>query len=277
MLTEIFNDPINEELFRQKGYVVLDLLQQKDLDELHQAFSQVEAQHQYDFVASVVLHDLEMRRSIHQNLAPILERCLLPILKEYRLFLSNFVAKKAASQNGKFPLHQDPTFAEEGDRVGITIWCPMVDVGLENGCLGVVPGSHLLNNKYRSPSMLPYPDLVEIIESNYLQYIPMKAGQVLLMDTRVIHGSPPNLSNRMRPVAAGVMIPSELSLICCYVDENADPVQTHVYEVPDDFYLRHRMLSLPAEGKEYKTMERKIEPLSKEKISTLFQALSVNN
>jgi Phytanoyl-CoA dioxygenase (PhyH) len=277
MLKPIFKDPANEEQFRQKGYLLLDLFTPEDIHALLKAFDQVAAKHEYDFVASVVLRDLEMRHSIHQNLAPILERRLLPILQEYRLFLSNFVAKKAASQNGKFPLHQDPSFVEEGDRVGITIWCPLVAVGLQNGCLGVVPGSHHIHNQYRPPSMLPYPDLVETIEAQYLHYIPMQAGQVLLMDTRIIHGSPPNLSNTMRPVAAGVMIPSEQPLICCYVDEANDPTHTHVYEVPDDFYLRHAMLSQPKEGKPYKTVERSIEPLSKEKISTLFNPVTILN
>lgn len=269
MANKIFIDSISDTAFQQNGYVVLDLLKGEDISELQKAFADVEEQHDYDYIASVVLHDFEMRRSIHENLRPVFERRLLHVLDNYKLVVGSFVAKRSASENGKFPLHQDPTFVEEDEHIGISIWCPLVDVDMHNGCLGVLPGSHHLKNLYRTASMLPYPELVEIIESMYMQYIPMKAGQVLFMNTRMIHGSPPNLSAAVRPVAAGVAIPSALPLLCCYVDEVTDPYTTNIYQVPDDFYLRHIMQSLPKEGQQYKTVPRQVEAMTKENIATL--------
>ncbi len=171
---------------------------------------------------------------------------------------------------GKFPLHQDPTFVEEGDRAGISSWCPLVDVDMNNGCLGVVPGSHRLKNTYRQPAMLPYPDWVPAIESSYMRYLPMRAGQVLLMDNRVIHGSPPNLSGSIRAVVAGVAVPQESPLLCCHV-VGEEPCQwTDVYQVPDDFYLRHFMTTRPEEGHLVKTVPTEVESLSTEKIKSHF-------
>lgn len=274
MVQNVFVDQKYNATFHEQGYLVMDLLSTKDIADLKSAFTTVEVQHTFDFVASVVLQDIEMRRFIHQNILQVFERSLLPALNEYKFVLGSFVAKRAASEYGKFPLHQDPTFVEEESHAGLSIWCPLVDVDKTNGCLGVLPGSHRLNNIYRAPGMLPYPELVDIIEAGYMHYIPMKAGQVLFMNTRAIHGSPPNLSMAIRPVAAGVAIPAHLPLLCCHVDEEADPPQTSVFHVPDDFYLRHMMTTLPKEGTCFKTLPRQIEQLSPEKIEKQFTVLN---
>lgn len=274
MEQSVFVDPKYDAIFRDRGYYIMDLLTTEDIADLKSVFTAVEAQHAFDIVASVVLQDVEMRRFIHQNILPVFERSLLPVLDKYKFVLGSFVAKRAASAYGKFPLHQDPTFVEEENHVGLSIWCPLVDVDQTNGCLGVLPGSHRLENHYRAPTMLPYPDLVNTIETGFMQYIHMKAGQVLFLNTRVIHGSPPNLSQAIRPVAAGVAIPAHLPLLCCHVNETEDPATTTVFQVPDDFYLRHIMTTLPKEGTYFKTFPRKIEPISTEKIQKQFTMLN---
>ncbi len=272
MSQNIFINPLHEAEFLRHGYVVLDLLSKEDIHELQRAFTEVEQRHQFDFVASVLIPDVGLRHSIHQSVAPVFERSLLPVLDRYKIVLGNFAAKRASSAFGKMPLHQDNTFVEEGEHPGITLWCPLVDVGEHNGWLGVVPGSHHLDNPYREPSPLPYPQYVDVIEANYLQYLPMRAGHALFMDNRLIHGSTPNLSGAMRPVAAGVAIPKESPLLCCYAEEAADAKTVHVYQVPDDFYLRHAMRTVPKEGQLYKTVLRSVETLTTEKMESMFHA-----
>ena len=272
MSQNIFIDPQHEAKFLQDGYVVLDLLSEDDIHDLHRAFHEVEQWHQFDFMASVLMRDVELRRSIHESVAPVFERSLLPVLDRYRVVLGNFVAKRASSTFGKMPLHQDITFAEESERTGITLWCPLVDVGEHNGWLGVVPGSQHLDNPYRDPCQFPYPQYVDVIESAYLQYLPMRAGQALFMNNRLIHGSPPNLSGAMRSVAAGVAIPEESPLLCCYAEEAADTGTVQVYQVPDDFYLRHVMRTEPKEGQLHKTVLRSVETLTTEKMESMFHA-----
>lgn len=270
MLRKLFIDSNNEAAFHRDGYIVLDLLTEEDVTKLKTAFGIVEKQHSFDIAASVVLPDLEMRRFVHQSITPIFEQRVRPLLNKYKIILGSFVAKCGGSEQSKFPLHQDPTFVEEEHHVGLSIWCPLIDVDMSNGCLGLLPGSHRLNNLYRSPCMLPYTEIEGILESEYMKYIPMKKGEVLLMNTRTIHGSPPNLSSTIRPVAAGVAIPEHLPVLCCYssMDENAK--ETTVYQVPDDFYLRHTMTTFPQEGRLYKTVSNHIESLSIEKIETQF-------
>ena len=269
MIRKIFSDANHDAAFKAQGYVILDLLQEKDIQDLWNVFEAVEEKHRYDYVASVVLPDFEMREFVHRGISPVMNRFLPQVLDNYKMVLGSFVSKKASSQYGKFPLHQDPTFTNEETGVGISVWCPLVDVDKGNGCLGVLPGSQYLNNLYRSADMLPYPELVDIIEGTYLKYLPMKAGQVLFMNTRMIHGSPPNLSGLVRPVAAGVAVPADASLLCCYNDDVADPHRSTVFEVPDDFYLTYMMKSMPDTGVPGKVVSRQMEALTEEKLATI--------
>ena len=217
-MQKIFLDPKNEEIFHRDGYLIIDILNNMDIKRLQSTYDMVKQQHSYDVVASVVLSDLELRKYVNENISNILIERILPILNNYKIILGSFVVKRASSENGKFPLHQDPTFIEEEEHVALSIWCPLVDVAINNGCLGILPGSHRLKNYYRSPCMLPYTHMIGILESDYIKYIPMKKGEVLFINTRMIHGSPPNLSNSTRPVAAAVAIPNSLPVLCCYSD-----------------------------------------------------------
>ncbi len=267
------NDPIfinadHNRIFAEEGYIVLDLLSESSIASLREIFNGVEAVHSFDFVASILLPDLEMRRRLNQEIAPIFERDILPVLNNYKIILGNFASKRPQSY-GKMPLHQDSSFVDEHESTGITIWCPLVDTNEENGWLGIVPGSHTLRNYYREANTLPYGELHAAIESNYLTYLSMKAGQVLLMDNRMIHGSPANRSDAVRPVAAGVAIAKTAPLICCYINETSGERQMNIYEVPDDFYVRHTMLRKPSEGRLLGSIEPIMEPLTLERLEEL--------
>lgn len=272
MSYQIFNNIEDNNSFIQNGFIVLDLLSDQDIIDLTQIFNQVADKHKNDYVASVVLGDLDMRRFINEEISKIFRKKILLAMLDYKIVLGSFVSKKAASSNGKFPLHQDPTFVEEDQYVGMSIWCPLVDVDMHNGCLGVLPGSHLLNNPYRTAGMLPYPECVAVIEAQYMKYIPMKAGQVLFMNTRMIHGSPTNASDSVRPVAVGVGIPQNQSLLCCYLNETTRPQTTQVFLVPDDFYVTHTMRSYPQQGIQYKTIDHQVEPINVQKIENMVAA-----
>lgn len=270
MSRTVLSDVTRNAAFRDEGFVILDLLPPEGIDALRAAFDAVEQEHRYDFVASVLLPDTAIRARVHAAVAPVMRRYILPALHDYRVVLGNFAVKRAAAPMGAMPLHQDCTFVDETRFTGITIWSPLVDVGPENGMLGLVPGSHRLENTYRDPCPLPHGDAHDIIQTRYLRYLPMRAGQVLLMDNRVVHASKPNLSGSVRPVAAGVAIPNAATLRCCYVEDGPGPAMTSVFDVPDAFYLRHMMRARPSEGTCRMTVAAAIENLTAERMDVLF-------
>ena len=110
------------------------------------------------------------------------------------------------AQLGATPWHQDNGVVnEEADETDmVTVWFPLTNATVENGCLAVAPGSHrdgllphcpasaanrsgfgvhIRENQFRSEEALP---------------LPMKRGSALFMHRRTVHSSLSNNSDHVR-------------------------------------------------------------------------------
>jgi hypothetical protein len=266
-MPKTFRDPGHERAIREDGFVVVDLLDRDDVAYLTDCFAAVDADHTGDFCATALLDNLDCRRRVFVDVGAVLRRRILPLLDDYRIVIANFVAKRPQSEMSTVAVHQDFTFFEDDEQPGLTIWSPLVATDAENGWLGVLPGSHRFNPYYRAPGGLPYHDLSDLIEQRYLKFLPMRPGEVLLMDTRTFHGSPPNRSAQLRPVAGGVAIPREAQLLYCHRDQIGDERVVEVFAVPEDFYLHHDIGSRPREAQLLRTVPRRIGELSEAKLA----------
>lgn len=109
-------------------------------------------------------------------------------------------------QLGATPWHQDNgVILEEADETEIiTVWFPLTDATIENGCLSVVPGSH-------RDGLLPHCPAdannrtgfgvhikERLFDSHAALPLPMKRGSALFMTKRTIHNSLPNTSEHVR-------------------------------------------------------------------------------
>jgi ectoine hydroxylase-related dioxygenase (phytanoyl-CoA dioxygenase family) len=184
------------------------------------------------------------------------------------MVVGSFAVKQPSrdDDDGFVGLHQDLSFVDEPRFAGISLWCPLEEVDERNGCLAVVVGSHRFNSFYREPCSLPYPDLVPLLEHNYLTQLPMAPGRALLMDNRLFHESKPNRTPRTRLVAAGVAVPRESRLLYCHRDLDAAPDRLEVFEVPDDFYVRHSIGQRPREGHHAATVPRRVAELTADRL-----------
>ena len=105
---------------------------------------------------------------------------------------------------GRIAWHQDlGVIDSEADKADIlTVWFPITDATEENGCLGVIPGTHKreLAVHCRSSSALVanqvcIPDA--LIQGEQVA-VPMQPGDVLLMHRKTQHSGLPNRSDRIR-------------------------------------------------------------------------------
>jgi hypothetical protein len=104
---------------------------------------------------------------------------------------------------GVSPWHQDAGVVNpDADETHmLTVWFPLMDAGVENGCLTVVPGSHrgeLLTHcpGYKDRPGLQIPEnLFNIGDS---MPVPVKKGDALLLTKKTVHSSLPNVSNSIR-------------------------------------------------------------------------------
>lgn len=107
------------------------------------------------------------------------------------------VSKNATSYltNG-VPWHQDlGVIMPEADEATIlTVWFPLTEATIENGCLQVVPGSHRAGLVQHCPtsSGIGIPDA--LVAESKARPIPMRPGSVLAMTQRTVHGSLDNVS-----------------------------------------------------------------------------------
>jgi phytanoyl-CoA hydroxylase len=92
------------------------------------------------------------------------------------------------------PWHQDQgVITADADSTDIlSVWIPIVDATVENGCLAIIPGSH---GQGLAPHCFEIP---ERFRDMNVTPMPMKAGSILMFHRLIKHCSLPNLSNDIR-------------------------------------------------------------------------------
>ncbi len=129
---------------------------------------------------------------------PRLKRWMVEITGEEPLAVQTMFYFKPPGARGQ-ALHQDNFYLKASPSTCIAAWLAVDDSDEENGCLSVVPGSHLLPTMCLTPAdtTKSFTD-VEVEVPADMQVVPirMKAGDVLFFNGQVIHGSGPNVSEQ---------------------------------------------------------------------------------
>lgn len=104
-------------------------------------------------------------------------------------------------QLGATPWHQDNgvVLPEADETEMLTVWFPLLEATIENGCLEVVPYSHrdgLLSHCLSNRLGLHIPD--QLFRREEAVPMPMKRGDILFMHRLTCHASLSNLSNDIR-------------------------------------------------------------------------------
>ena len=100
--------------------------------------------------------------------------------------------------------HQDlGVIIDEADQTEmLTVWFPITAATLENGCLGVVPGSHhqglALHCQSQNPLTLKQVCIPDQYMTEPLVPLPMQPGDVLFMHRCTRHAGLPNQSDKIR-------------------------------------------------------------------------------
>ncbi|MBW7453555.1 phytanoyl-CoA dioxygenase family protein [Paenibacillus sepulcri] len=105
--------------------------------------------------------------------------------------------------SGAVPWHQDKSYWPDANaNPVITVWIPLVDATLENGCLHIKPRTHkkrVLKWHQESYTGTGYTALKENqLGKTETVVLPVKAGSAILFNDRCLHMSTPNLSDSVR-------------------------------------------------------------------------------
>jgi non-haem Fe2+, alpha-ketoglutarate-dependent halogenase len=100
--------------------------------------------------------------------------------------------------------HQDATYFGLEPPVQVTAWVALTDAPVEAGCMEVVPGSHRSGQLHHGQSDSPFnllsrgQTVTEEFERAGTVFMAVKAGQMSLHHTHLVHRSGPNQTNHRR-------------------------------------------------------------------------------
>jgi len=208
-----FLDEEHERRLGTDGFVVLDLLEPDEVRRLRDGFFALWPEGE-GFHTDLERADAATRAAVDALVAPVWDRYLPEVLDDHRVFMSSFLVKWPGPGSDLY-VHQDTTYLDEGRFRSVSFWVALDDASpaLGNGPLEVAPGSHLWADEYRGSNVVPWHRRHEAEVRAALTPLTVRAGQVVVMDNRLLHASPANTTTTPRVAVAAAAVPREADLL----------------------------------------------------------------
>lgn len=253
-MLRIFSSNNHQEEYRRKGYVIIrGLLTAAEVSELKELALSHTKQYVQPFHASHFSDDEDYKMKVHNVLKQVVFNRVKPYLVNFRAVFGNFMVKQPGD-NGFLQMHADWAYVNEPENRSLAVWVPLVDTNEQNGCLGVIDGSHRFMNIVRGPRIQQNSfdhDRQWIID--YGTLLPMKAGDAVVYDHALLHFSYANKTTELRPALNVSMVPENAEIIHYSVPEGE--TQIIKYAVPsDDFFIHYSNFKTPRLGKVIQTL-----------------------
>src|ERR1041384_44852 len=165
---------------------------------------------------------------------------------------------KDAQDNRFVSWHGDSAYFGLDPTEAVTTWTGFTESNIENGCLQVIPKSHLESadkhqhvETYDQNNLLSRGQTIQNVDESKAVFLKMGAGEFEVHHIRLVHGSKGNLSNDRRIGFNTVYIPTHVrstigrrsALLVRGVDDHhhwdADPIPKHDFDpVPVEHAVR---------------------------------------
>ena len=263
---------VNENLekqLEQKGYVVLpSMMLEEEIMEMNTFYSQASASRikgEQDLKKTI--EDKDLRPKMSKMLKNILQRLVTEFFVDHRVIAGHFIVKEPFV-DADIKIHHEFSFLDEKVFRPINLWSPLIDVDVNTGAMQVLPESHNLSNLYRgyslpSPYSRIFSDFPVFCKNVKMKQtpreskigkkllerfvtIPMKKGDLMVFDSRLLHRTYSVTENTTRVAAAGLVAPSRAEL---YNYQGKTNTLVEEYEINDDFYLTWNNFDSPEKEK----------------------------
>jgi hypothetical protein len=185
-------------------------------------------------------HNKKLVRFLNKSVINLLYPYIQLYFDEVRPIVSSFMVKPAHAPNVQF--HQDWTFVDnEPNANSFTCWIPLVATNTANGKMGFLPGSHNRFTGYRASPSPPFGHIFPQDESllKGVEYIDQLAGEPVVFNHRVIHGSLPNKTNADRPALGFTFTSIHNKLVHMFLKPGANESVLAKYAVDEAFYDKY--------------------------------------
>ena len=238
----VFKDKLLDQELKKSGIVKFDLSNaamasnvEKKLAELVPNYDTNIGEH---FYGSVSLQEKRLKEKVHQELSQLLSPFLESILSHHKLLIY-FYLVKVVGEKSVLNLHQDWSIIDERKFRAYNVWIPLVDSTIENGTLHALKGSQNFPLNIRGANISPkYFEHFDVAKQ-YMQPIDVKLGEALLFDSRLLHFSPPNRSNKARTAVVNNIIPTETETLSFHGNESEGKLSVNQYKVPEDLFIHY--------------------------------------
>ena len=241
MTPTLFRKRKTNKTLKKKGFVRFPCLPMPAVETLRTAFMQHKQSNGEGFCATMFSDDVEYRQWANELVCQALNVAFAKHFQpQFHLLYGNFMAKYPGEAS-KMPLHQDWTYVEENQGCrSYAIWVPLQDLNAENGCLEVLEGSHRAGNQWRGPgTTCPFQEHEALIyERGMLSAQHLKAGEAIVWDHRLVHASPPNLTDFPRIAVTAIITPKNKQTRHCVVPDEAKD-HGHIVLTDTAFYTQY--------------------------------------
>jgi hypothetical protein len=135
-------------------------------------------------------------------------------------------------------LHRDRTMLAEPEQIPVNVWCALVDVDDSYGNLILLPGSHTLGNIEATGARRFYESYADQLRPLCVSY-PLRAGEAILFDNKLLHGSRSNRSSAPRPVLRSTTAPKRSRLVHYKLEPADGGRRFELLDVEHDGALAH--------------------------------------
>ncbi len=256
----IFKNKENERAITRKGYAVIrNLVQENVCDELKLFFEQSGMVDQRPFSISNWNNDETYRAAIYNKVASSVLPFVAPLLNNFKPVLAVYTAKRPGEKSDML-IHQDWSLVDEIKFRSVSVWVALCDMHPNNGNLQVAEYSHIYCGFPRGMNVpVPFENIRSKMHESFLTDLPLKKGDAVVFEHRLIHASPPNNSAEIRLAAVLALIPAEAELIHYYkhldnntqlellVQNDDDLKQVNYFDAPNKPKHRRSLGMVPAE------------------------------
>jgi hypothetical protein len=235
-MRNVFSDSELNASFLEKGYVILDLLDQGACDEGIAIYEKIHGNGApKSFFTTTHSFDQKYRQACNEAIKGFLTPHVSVLLDNYIPLYGNFMIKPPGV-NSECGLHQDWTFVDEENFRTVNVWVALQDTDIHNGCIHVIPGSQNLPFPIRGRNIeRVYNEAMGLMKDNLMKALPLKKGQCVVFDSAVLHYSPDNASEKMRIAVSLMLYPADAALI--HYSKNKSSGEIKKYMVNPDFFV----------------------------------------
>ncbi|NBO98982.1 MAG: hypothetical protein EBU90_02470 [Proteobacteria bacterium] len=254
----MLKNSIDNERLCSEGYIILpNAITKKILSNLRSFYEQSIEQAKFNVYRDKGINHVNTAMSpskaYKKNVLNIIKKELQPVIDElfegFKIVIANYIIKYPGGEN-ECKVHQDISLIEEDDTTSsYTIWFTLDTIDPKSSPLYAVPRTHrTLKNFVRGVGVtLNLNTYKDKLLPKATTLLPFNAGDILVMNPRVVHGSLPTPSNYDTRIAIGVGIIPCTKKHVLYIKENN--------EVKKYFVNEETMLNYNPE-KKYKFKEK---------------------